>query len=98
MMTLVMEKITVIQPCLLSRHQKHLELSMTHVIHLYMKVDPLLSLLPWVSVNLLSFKMHCAIEIGLINNQMYACSILPSCLYFLSLSMGGEVFILQWLH
>lgn len=71
---------------------------MTHVIHLYMKVDPLPSLLPWVSINLLSFNMHCAIEIGLINNQMYAYSILPSCLYFLSLSMGGEVFILLWLH
>ena len=42
--------------------------------------------------------MHCAIEIGLINNQMYAYSILPSCLYFLSLSVGGEVFILLWLH
>lgn len=71
---------------------------MTHVIHLYMKVGPLPSLLPWVSIKLLSFNMHCAIEIGLINNQMYACSILPSYLYFLPLSMGGEVFVLLWLH
>lgn len=45
MMTLVMEKITISDsPVFLSRHQEHLELSVTHVIHLYVKVDVLPSL------------------------------------------------------
>lgn len=41
--------------------------------------------------------MHCAVEIGLINHQMHVCSILFSCLYLLSHSKGGGVFILLWL-
>ena len=62
---------------------------------LFTKVDPLPGLLPWASINTLSsINMCCAIEIVLIKSQMYECSILISCLYLLSLSKGGRVFIL----
>lgn len=68
---------------------------MTHIIHLYMKVHPLSSLLRWASINLFSLiNMHCAVEIGWVNNQMHVCSILLSSLCLLSLSKGGGVFIL----